>query len=71
MERLRVQQLFDNGIPYMQFYGYKYSYESWGSEEFTNIYLLSVSTVYALSQINDIYILMDFFSGIFEPLSFF
>lgn len=69
--KLKVQELFENGIPYMQFYGYQYAYESWGSEDFYNTYNLIASLLWAYSNFNNILIIMDFFAGKYKPLPFF
>jgi len=45
-----VQALSDlNGIPYRQFYGYAFAYESFSAEDVTNLFFLLFSMMYAAS----------------------
>jgi len=55
----------------MQFYGYQYAYESWGSEDVINVFTLIASLLWAYSNFNNIVIILDLFAGKYKPLPFF
>jgi hypothetical protein len=50
MEMPLVEALSDfNGLPYRQFYGYDFAYESWAMEDVWNMFYLAFSIIYASS----------------------